>query len=251
MRSAVFLIILLIILYGCRENDNVSLKGHWANTTLVQQIKDYLPGYSGDWIYSEIIFDGVDSALVRNGFESPYKVSFKKEDLGYVLEITPDRKDLNVYFILHEGRLVVVDPGSHNKIFPVVFTQVDTMVNEKDEFTAYLNRNVIAGEYILLQNNQPVRFTEKGDVIGLPGYRNYEICYSGDCMCEIDTYNVISLIRDSPETGFDYFAWERDTVEGRLLIYRLSPPVPDIKGERMVTGIQFELKEALKNGLTI
>lgn len=234
--------------------DAASLKGHWVNTTLIGQIKDSAATKTDiDWLYAEMIFDGKDSVLVDNGFETPYKIHYAHlAQNRFRIRYSAERKDLDIYFVVDSSQITVTDSiGKHAA--PLHFARVNTDTTSRPAFPQAANSAVIAGNYFVCKNDtataQKISFNVDGSITGSQDFVSYALCYSGDCMEESSdmTQKTLlylksgpdKLLKGAPDT--DIYVWKKDYKKKRLSIYQLAPPTPDIQGDRKTLGKILEL----------
>ncbi|PZF74274.1 hypothetical protein [Taibaiella soli] len=236
-------------------NTAATIKGHWVNSTLIQQIKDSgaTPKTDLDWLYAEMIFDGKDSVSVDNGFETPYKLHYAHlQQNRYRIRYAAERKDLDIYFAVDSAKITITDSSGKNKV-PLHFTQVNTDTSLKPAFPQAANAAIIAGNYIVYKNDkattEKISFSADGTINGSQDFVGYALCYSGDCLEESAdiTQTTLLYLKSGPEKllkgapDTDIYIWKKDYKNKRLSIYQLAPSNPDIQGARKTMGKILEL----------
>ena len=232
----------LILLTKCNqggEKETTTLNGRFVNETFLKQVSDSIPGLVPVYCY-ELTFDGTDSVSILYGFEQA-KLAYKKSGEKY--QISKALKDKDMIFTLTEdSTLNLIDSAWNGVNQNSTFKQVKNSHN----FISSLNKQMIAGEYTLFKDDKSlkikVNLKEDGSVSGLGKFTNYTICYSGDCVGEIyPISNSITFSDDQKETVL--YAFKIDKTKSKLSIYHVEAPVKDIKGERAVKELAFDLRK--------
>ena len=223
------------------KDDTPVLSGKFVNQTYLQQIPDSIPGLVSAYCY-EMNFISSDSVKILYGFEDA-TLGYKREGSHYVLLNALQNNDIP-FEINENGTITLADSSWNASHENSVFSKSTISGNDWD-FANYLNQRMIAGEYNLLKKDQTVsqkvEFHPNGTVTGLENFTSYIVCYSGDCVQE--TYpvaNNITFTNDKKETFVYAFNLER---KNKILkIYNVENPVPDIKGQRAIKELAFELR---------
>lgn len=250
----IFLLVSCKYTHRAKTTSASTIKGHWVNTTLIEQIKDSAGAKTDvDWLYAEMIFDGKDSVAVDNGFESPYKLHYAHLSKNrFRIRYAADRKDLDIYFLVDSNRLTITDSSGKNKI-PLHFTQINTDTAARPAFPQAANAAVIAGNYMVYKDDkatgQKISFGADGSINGSQDFVGYALCYSGDCLEESAdmTQTTLLYLKSGPEKllkgapDTDIYVWKKDYKNRRLSIYQLAPPIPDIQGDRKTKEKILEL----------
>lgn len=234
--------LLSVFATGCGEhqaNEERQLTGRYINQTFIDQVADSIPGLIPIYCY-EMNFADADSVTILYGFEQA-KLAYKKSGNKYLLQKALKDKDM-VFTVHADHTITLIDSAWNNTHTNSRFTAGK---NDTD-FTSALNRKMIAGTYDHVMagkaSPQKVVFKEDGTVTGLAKFTTYSLCYSGDCVGDIyPISNSITLSNDKKETVS--FAFKKDNKQKRLGIYYIEAPVQDIKGERAIKGIAFDLRQ--------
>jgi len=237
-----FLFSSMILLTQCNkdgENETTTLNGRFVNETFLKQVSDSIPGLVPVYCY-ELNFDGTDSVNILYGFEQA-KLAYKKNGEKY--QIIQALKDKDMIFTLtKDSTLNLIDSAWNGANQNSTFKQV----KNSTDFISSLNKKMIAGEYELFKGDKStqikVNLKEDGSVSGLEKFTSYTLCYSGDCVGEIyPISNSITFSNEQKETVL--YAFKVDKTRNRLNIYHVEAPVKDIKGERAVKELAFDLRK--------
>lgn len=247
----VFLLMAFIIpVSECYSQTDNRMPGRYINVTFLEQLPDQIPGSIPVYCL-EINFTGSDSAEIFNGFEE-YMLAFRKDGDNFLFVKAVQGNDLP--FIINEaGDIILADSIWTGKPSKSVFRKVsedDYTGDHKWVIEKYLNEKMIAGDYLLFENTntpgQVVKFLSDGTVEGLRNYKTYSVCFAGDCTGETSpvsntvTFNTVS--NESVTFSFRY-----DRKNNSMFFYDISEPVSDIKGERKILGVSFELRKKNNN----
>ncbi|WP_254563113.1 hypothetical protein [Dyadobacter diqingensis] len=227
---------------GCsqnNDNENTKITGRYINETFLGSVSDSIPGLIPVYCY-EMNFSDADSVDILYGFEQA-KLAYKKSGDKYLL--VKALKDKDMVFTLNDDHTITLIDSAWNGA--TKNSQFKAAKGDTD-FIHSLNQQIIAGEYNLFSSGkiapQKVVFSADGAVKGLENFTRYTICYSGDCMGEIyPISNSITLSNDKNEALT--FAFKKDKERKTLSIYHIEAPVQDIKGERAIKGIAFDLRQ--------
>jgi len=229
-----------LFLAGCDQNSEkeaAKLSGKFINETFLRQVADSIPGLIPVYCY-QLTFNGTDSVDILYGFEQA-KLAYKKTGKKY--QLVKALQDQDMTFILNNDNSITLIDSAWNG------TNKNSAFKEsKSNFVTALNEQMIAGEYKIYRNgtqtSQRVVFNADGTVTGLEKFTNYSLCYSGDCVGEI--YPISTSITFSNEkTETVMYAFKIDKSKKTLGIYHIEAPVKDIKGERAVKGLAFDLRK--------
>ena len=244
--SSLFILVFIIPVKKCHSEIIDGISGRYINVTFLDQLPDQIPGSIPVYCL-EINFTGSDSAEVYNGFEE-YKLAYKKEGDHNVFVNAVQGKDLP-FTINEDGNLILADSiwtGVKSESSFKKISEEDNTDNQKWVFEKYLNEKMISGDYHLFDNNnnpgQIVKFKSDGSVEGLRNYITYSVCFAGDCTGETSPVsNTVSFKSSSDETVT--FSFRYDRKNNSVVFYDISQPVSDIKGERKILGVSFELRK--------
>jgi len=246
----ILLIALIIPVNECHGQTEDRISGRYINVTFLDQLPDQIPGSIPVYCL-EINFTGSDSAEIYNGFEE-FKLAYRKEGDNFLFVKAVQGNDLS--FINNEaGVIILADSVWTGRPTKSVFRKVS-----EDNYTGdnkwviekYLNEKMIAGDYLLFENTntpgQVVKFLSDGNVEGLRNYKTYSVCFAGDCTGETSPVsNTVTFKTISNESVT--FSFRYDRKNNSVVFYDLSEPVSDIKGERKILGVSFELRKKNNN----
>ena len=238
----------LLILFGgvlkflsrkSHSENEFHIRGNFINYSFLNQtnnkIISKIPFYA-----VEFNFYKQDSVLINFGFENAkYRI---EQDHGKIfIRNAFNNKDLQI--LLADSSFLVLIDSSYTKIKESsVFKKIENDRNNNFVFSSALNKELVSGNYSLKIDSKnaetKVTFLEDGRIIGLNNFTNYELCFAGDCTCEVtDDINLISFFTASDSMFYFGFKKEWDKVE----FYNLSPAIKYIKGERRITNLAFTL----------
>lgn len=248
-------LLLCILLNACTQNKTTTpvtttntLQGHYINTTVLNHIADTIPGGIPAYCF-EMNFISPDSVAIFTGDEE-YTLAYKKTASGYTLLNAVFDGELP--FTLNADSTLTLDDATLNETQTnSVFKKVNSTTAQEWVFENYLNEKMIAGEYVLYNNDaatpQKVIFMADGHVTGLNNYISYTICYAGDCIGEtIPLRNTITF-NDNNGSVTDY-AFTVNTTNQHIMLFAIAPAVEDIKGEREIRELVFEMRR-IKEGI--
>ena len=230
----------VIFILGCNRNsedENQKLTGKFVNETFLSKVSDSIPGLIPVYCY-QLNFDGTDSVDILYGFEQT-RLAYQKTGNKY--KIIKALKDEDMIFVLNEDEGITLIDSAWNET-----NKNSTFKKSQINFVTALNARMIAGEYSIFRDNkqtpQNVTLKADGTVTGLEKFTNYTLCYSGDCVSEI--YPISNSITFTNEKSEQFmYAFKIDKSKKSLEIYHIEAPVKDIKGERAVMGITFDLRQ--------
>jgi hypothetical protein len=238
---------LLCVLFvsSCQDKDEGTegITGNYVNQTFLQQVSDSIPGLIPVFCY-ELNFAGNDSVDILYGFEQA-RLAYKKDGKKYLLIHALQEKDMS-FTLNKDSTITLVDSAWNGVTRNSTFKKSNRTGAQKWDFEAFLNERIIAGTYELYQERKPsgqkVIFKADGAVTGLEKFDRYNICYSGDCVGEIyPVSNSITFSNDKKEV-FTY-AFKKDKVKKTVGIFQIEGPIKDIKGERAIKELAFDLRQ--------
>ncbi|MEO6686813.1 MAG: hypothetical protein ABIN24_12655 [Dyadobacter sp.] len=235
-----------VFLTSCtKENESsyTGLSGKFVNETFLKQAADSIPGLIPVYCY-ELNFSSKDSVDILYGFEQS-RLAYKKDGKKYLLVHALQEKDMS-FTVNADKTITLVDSAWNGVTHNSTFKESTLATEQKWDFENHLNQQMIAGEYFLFkgekQSEQKVNLNVDGSVTGLENFKRYNLCYSGDCVGEIyPISNSITFSNDKKEV-FTY-AFKTDKTEKKLSIYQIEGPVKDIKGERAIKELAFDLRK--------
>lgn len=239
--------IMLLFVFGCdRINEKkveAELLGKYVNQTFLEAIPDSIPGLVPAYCY-EINFISSDSVEILYGFEEA-TFGYKKDGKGYAVTKAMQDKDLP-FRVNADQTITLIDSGWNNARQNSIFKKSLSNGSQKWDFESYLNQQIIAGTYTLFKDekstSQKVTLSPDGIVAGIDGYETYSICYSGDCVGEIyPISNSITFTNSKKEAVL--YAFTNDKKTKKLSIHNIEPPIKDMKGERAIKDLVFDLRQ--------
>ncbi|UUC44328.1 hypothetical protein [Flavobacterium cerinum] len=231
---------LCITFFSCEKNTNYNLSGTFINKTYLEQSKTALlsdiPFYAVELTFNK------DSILFSNGFETG-KLAYNKKGNQYLLKKAYQNNGIIKDLIIEatsDSTFTLLDHDYTTRNSDSNFKK------SKIAFETALAQNLLEGQYEIhfpdSLKTRKVNFESNG-VTNLPGYIQYSICYSGDCMQLVD--DKINLITLTNSHKTDFFGWKRGA-DNTLEFYTVSAPIPDIKGGQKIIEKAFVLKKVPK-----
>ena len=235
----------IIFVSGCqkKEEGTEGISGKYVNQTFLQQVSDSIPGQIPVYCY-ELNFTGNDSVDILYGFEQA-SLAYKKDGKKYLLIHALQDKDMS-FTLTNDSTLTLVDSTWNGVTRNSTFKKSNRTTAQTWDFEAFLNDRMIAGEYDLYKENKPsgqkVVFDADGSVTGLENFDRYNICYSGDCVGEIYPVSNSITFSNGKKEVFTY-AFKKDKAKKTVSIFQIEGPVRDIKGERAIKELAFDLRQ--------
>ncbi|CAN5371440.1 hypothetical protein BH11BAC2_BH11BAC2_10720 [soil metagenome] len=201
--------------------------GVYINKTLLDSIDGEKLISDLPRLCEEIRFISDDTLEMNDGFETSMVHYSNNGQNNFILDFS-DKYQFP--FSMDNENLLLKDTGYLHQANGSTFTK-----SEKG-FIELVNEKIISGKYFLAtgKTRDTIIFTNKGDIENWNSWKKYEICIAGDCtsMSE-EPANIINL--SNGEAG-DFFVWKilSDSIKMALVLYPLSPELPDIKGERKI-----------------
>jgi hypothetical protein len=235
-----------LLFWGCNrakeKTTDPTLSGHFINETFLAAIPDSIPGLVPAYCY-ELNFTN-DSVQVFFGFE---EATFAYEKEGDSYRIRKAMQDQDMPFkVNNDETITLVDTAWTKSPTASSFRKTSKGDRQKWRFEHDLNQQMIAGNYTLYKNGQStpqkVSFQPDGTVSGLDPYTTYTLCYSGDCVGEIDPIsNNITLT--TPGKQSTMYAFVKNIEQKKITIHPIEAPIKDMKGERAIKGVAFDLRQ--------
>jgi len=237
-------LISIVAIDGCnKENtktDEVVLRGHYINQSFLDVVEDSIPGLINTYCY-ELDFVSDDSVKVFYGFEEamlPYAKSGDK----YAIKKALQDKDL-LFSIDESKKLILEDSAWTQSNKNSFFAQVAAPSGTEWIFPTALNEKMVAGSYQIFEKGKAtgrkVSFSAEGKVTGIGDFKSFELCFSGDCVGEV--HPVSNNITLHAEAGSATYAFQFNTAKKILNLYNIEAPIQDIKGERGIKNVAYEL----------
>jgi hypothetical protein len=234
-------------LISCQGNSTSSNcevpSGTFINTTILDQCPNLMPADIPHFCV-EMTFKDSTTVEVDNGFEKfALRLTPSAEGCNYTLNKATLYGDMELK-VLNDSTLMLMDTAWTKLDTGTVFKRINVN-GDVLKFEEALNDCLVAGEYSLFKNGElsPHMLTilSNGQLNGLKPYLGYELCYAGDCLEEtIPPSRIITLIDDKGQR--DMFVFKN--IEGKMSIelYAISPPIPDVKGERTIGPLVYEFR---------
>jgi hypothetical protein len=248
-RSLLFTLGMITLILGCNQNKKEEkkegLKGHYVNSSVLNRVRDTIASSRPAYCY-ELYFISKDSVRIFYGFE---EATFAYERLNdnyfhkYVIKKAVQGQDLK--FTIDPGDYLTLNDTAWTKAkMPSDFTKTYPADPEKWTFLTELNKEMIAGTYGLFEKDLPkfrqAVFSPDGKVTGFGDFTSYELCFSGDCVEEISPVSNSITFTDSKGNSMTYAAeFGRDK---KFKLFNIEKPKTDIKGERKITNLAFDLR---------
>lgn len=237
-----------ILVSSCAEKKNMvtqseEISGRYINKTVLDQAGNLLKGTVPEYCF-ELDFVSNDSVSVFYGFEEA-KLAYKKDGNHYKL-LKASRYGDMAFTTNKDGSISLKDSLWTKIPAASIFMKVPEVKGKKWVFDYYLNDQVIAGTYLLYDQNKTIGkkvvFMANGKISGLSNYKKYSLCYSGDCVgITKPVSNIITMI--SPDLNPKDFSFTIDKNKKTLKIFKLAEPVKNIKGEISIKEMIFDLRQ--------
>lgn len=241
--------IIIVGLFSCTEKTASSSKckvpsGRYINSTVLKNCPNKMPYDVPSYTY-EMTFNGKDSVAFDNGFEN-YTLPFSAtaNACEFLIPKASVAGDM-IFRVTSDSTLELVDTAWTKVPSASFYSKVTNATQQSWGFKEFVNQCVIAGDYSLfvdgnLQPNQ-ASFIVNGQLNGMKPFIGYAICYAGDCLGETDPPSrIIELIDQQGKVQTFSFK----NVEGKMAIelYEIGEPKPDVKGERPIGKLKYELR---------
>ncbi len=220
-----------------------ALAGKYLNYTSLEHCPDVLPGDVPSYAL-ELNFTKKDTVDIFNGFER-FRVGFTgpSDSCGYTMVKATELGDMN--FVLQGDTIIRLYDTAWTKVkTPTIFRRIDD--KQPWGFVHYLNECILVGTWTLfkpgIDKDHKIIFMRNGQVDGFKPYLSYEICFAGDCLEETEPHsNTISLLDD--RNHYTTFSFKITPGRRHIEFYSIEDPKPDIKGERKIGPLAFEIKQ--------
>ena len=237
----------LMVLSSCnsvakKEPKKSLFEGRFVNQTFLDENNDSLdfstPAYS-----FQLYFAGVDKVFVDRGFEGD-TLTYAAENGNIFLQNASFHGDMTIVADADGQGLTLMDTAFTGKSIPSHYIRVDDLRDGIPVLTYLINDQMVAGNYQLLEkgsaSGKKVQFLSNGKIEGLKGYRQYVLCYTGDCMqTTLPYHNIMTMTTD--EGNAVTFAYVVGKEKKSLTIFAIEEPKQGIKGERRLKEPVFEL----------
>lgn len=236
----------IILISSCASNANKTesshgISGRFVNNSVFKNSVDSMSPY----YCLEMNFVSGDSVNIYNGIDATYKIAYKKEDDHYCL-LNASFKGNMLFTLNQDSTITLIDSSWTGVASNSEFKKVLEINGQEIVFDYYLNEAMVAGEYLLYKvdklTQQKVVFMADGSVTGLEDFVKYEICYAGDCVEETEPSSNTICFSDSNNKETVY-AFKIDKKKKALRISNIGSPIKDIKGERAILDLAFDLRK--------
>jgi hypothetical protein len=246
LMGMIYVMIIPFILFACKPGaetaDCTFPTGTYINSTVLSACPGKMPDDIPHYVL-ELVITGGDSIIVDNGFERYSLNVIKHDSCGLIL------KDATLY----GDMLLKMNPDSTLELIDTSWTREKSgsgFVKADDSsstspFVTHLNECLVTGEYAMFKYGElipgVVTWKANGEIVNMPPYTRFEVCYAGDCLEETATPSRIIDLFDQ-DGNRETFALKN--IEGKMALelYQLSEPNPDVKGERTIGQMVYDLR---------
>ncbi|HUR30915.1 MAG TPA: hypothetical protein VMZ69_05755 [Saprospiraceae bacterium] len=246
-------ITLLTLSLSCKKTDtqietksDCPISGTYLNKTVLDQCPGKMP-VDVPYYALELSFNSSDSVAISNGVEK-YKLPFKSAegDCGFKIDSATQFGDM--YFTVTGDSILQLHDSAWTKVNNFsTFAKINNPTRENWDFENYLNECAIAGNYMITKKDgksSPVYFLPNGQITGIKPYLAYTVCYAGDCLEETEIPSRLIELSDD-KGGIQLFAYTMTEDRSSVKFYKVGEVKPDIKGERTIGELAFELSKDL------
>jgi hypothetical protein len=247
-RTPGILLFLSLLCFSCTQtktNETCKLPaGKFVNMTVLSGCPGKMPSDIPHFVL-EIKLNGRDTAMLDNGFEK------------FALPVTPTENhcEFKITGATRFGDMLLkVTSDSTFELIDTAWTKLGSSSSfakfSQGEmaswgFEEFLNDCLVTGEYTMFKHGELVvgivTFLVNGQINGMKPYLGYELCYAGDCLEEtFPPSRTINLTDD--QGNMETFALKNIDGKIALELYSVGPPIPDIKGQRSVGPMIYELR---------
>ena len=227
---------------GSADKHCTPADGQYVNQSVLNNCRDKMPYDTPSFSY-ELTFSK-DSVHVDNGFEN-YNLAVIA-DTGCLYKIVGATALGDMSFkVLSDSSILLLDTEWTKNAEPSTFQKVTRADQQQWGFTELLNDCKIAGEYAYFKEGElqigKVTVLPNGQLNGMKPFIGYTICYAGDCVGETEPPSPTITFTDD-RGNMQTFAFKN--LDGKMGIefYAIADPVPDVKGERPIGKMMFELR---------
>jgi hypothetical protein len=240
-----------ILSAGCKEASSgrsdspvCNLSGRFFNRTVLDncltQTPSDIPYYA-----LELAFDGSDSVFVFNGIEK-YKLPYvpSGEKCKYIIKGATQSGDM-AFQLAGDSTIQLTDSAWTDVVRASIFAKTINENRVDWDFDNFYNECVIAGSYMYHKVGEKASqayLLPNGQVTGIKPFLSFSLCYAGDCLEEtLEQSRLIEFTDDRGERHL--FSFKMPEGKSRIEFFSIGDPKPDIKGERSIGPLSFELKE--------
>ncbi|CAK18060.1 hypothetical protein [Pseudomonas entomophila] len=224
MRHALPLALAALLLGGCASHKPEDFNGTWINqaaidaaakgTSLRQALNDHGP------VLEWKIDVKNQQASFSNGFEAAEgRLSANEKDWQVSFE-----GGLNEQLKLDGNEMQAIDPSGHEQVF-VRAKPEDSNAPLGGSFEKALYKTYLGGDWKIVEGQGKgavVRFSDTGNVTGLPGPDRFALCLAGDCATMGDGNDSLWLERNQRGAPW-IFKRDGDTLEIFQAVNRAQP----------------------------
>lgn len=222
----IILLFITLSFFACqtKKKMNDDFKGNWISQDYLNELDQHNgnPSKVKENYYVELGFPKeIDSVMrwVNTGVEVR---DFTIEILGSnKIRVEHFNHDLYTDFELsNDGKTITYDYKELDKKFTFVKIDPSQFREKPNTFfyaNAYINKKLIAGDYINLKNDSVATIGEDGYMKGMDPFASYSICVAGDCRSF--SANPTMFIEDKNGNG-SYYEYEK--INDTLKIYSLN-----------------------------
>src|SRR5688572_10458580 len=247
-----FSLFIIILFSRCKNADSIArakscaLEGRFINRTVLDQCPKKMP-VDIPYYALEMTFDSTDTVDISNGIEK-FRLPYVTAGKDCRFKIVNATRFGDMLFEVSNDTLIHLFDSAWTKVESFSsFVKEGNPVRQDWNFENYMNTCAMAGTYMMKAadgTSSPVYFLPNGQVSGIKPYLSYTVCYAGDCLEETETpANLIEFTDD--RGGTTLFAYKKPEDLSSVQFYKLAEPMPDIKGERAIGALAFELKTGL------
>jgi len=223
MRQALPLALAALLLSGCASHKPEDFNGTWINQdaikaavksgSLRQALNEHGPVF--EWKLDV----AHQQASFSNGFEAADgRLSANEKDWQVTFE-----GDLTEQLKLDGDELVAIDPSGHEQTF--VRSKASEGAALGASFEKALYQQYLGGDWKIVEGQGKgavVRFSDTGNVTGLPGPDRFALCLAGDCATMGDGNDSLWLERNQRGAPW-IFKRDGDTLEIFQAVNRAQP----------------------------
>lgn len=241
-------IVFLLIFISCgkttsgKESSSCNLSGKFFNRTILDQCPAKMP-VDIPYYALELSFKSKDSVDISNGIEK-YRLPILRTEKDCQFKIVNATQFGDMIFEVKADTMLQLYDTAWTKVGSTSsFVRSANPAHANWSFENYLNNCSVAGSYMVKGSDgqsRPVYFLPNGQVTGIKPYLSYELCYAGDCLEETENPSqLIEFIDD--KGGKVLFAYKKPEGQSIFQFFSIGEPKPDVKGERSIGALAFEL----------
>ncbi len=240
----------LMSIVACKENVQTSTassrpSGKYYNSAVIKGCPGKMPYDIPSYAF-ELNFTGNDSVQIDNGFEN-YALPFVATANPGEYMILKASVAGDMHFIMTSDSTLELMDTAWTKLASASSFALLPKDGEKANwgFREYLNDCLVTGSYSLFTDGElaphTADFMVNGQINGMKPFIGYRVCYAGDCVGETEPPSrTIDLLDQSG--AVTTFAFKN--IEGKMALelYEIGESQPDVKGERPIGKMKYELR---------